>query len=628
MSKIQNSLLVHFMALLAGGSFALATPAPDAGRFQRPEARHEILLTERVMVPMRDGVRLATDLYFPEGAEMPHPTVLIRTPYNKKSHRRNGSAARFFAGQGYVVAVQDTRGRFESEGNYTVSGGDAEDGYDTVEWLAQQEWSNKKIGTYGCSYLGDVQIFQAPLQHPHLAAMIPQASGSSVGSAGGRYRYFGSRIGGAFELAAGVGWFLESGSKIFYRPPDSVPESVVASISNLFDPAPKAPTVSYPELWRHLPLIDIMEKAGAPPTDWKDVLSRDLTDPWWDQFHYLTDDDRINVPALFVNSWYDFGVAETIYEFGHFRRNAVTERAGQNQFLIISPTTHCGSEHVAEQTMVGAREMGDARLEYWTTYLRWFDYWLKGVQNGITEMPKVRYFLMGRNEWRTADDWPIPGTGFTKYYLQSEGRANSRAGDGRLSLQQSSKEASDTFVYDPADPVPSVGGPVCCTGSPDAPAGAFDQSDVETREDVLVYSTPPLEKGVEVTGPLEAVLYVSSSARDSDFTAKLVDVYPDGRAFNIQEGILRVRYREGYDKQVWMKADEIYEVRIDLQVTGNYFGAGHRIRLEVSSSSFPRFDRNLNTGGKNFDETKWVKATNTVHHSERHPSHIVLPVVP
>ena len=509
-----------------------------------------------------------------------------------------------------------------------MSGGDAEDGYDTVDWLANQSWSNGKIGTYGCSYLADVQIFQAPLRNPHLAAMIPQASGSSVGPAGGRYRYFGTWNGGAFELAAGTGWFIGNGSKVFARLPRDVSDAVFSEITDLFDPAPARPDVNPRDLWRILPVRDLMKKAGAPPSDWEAVLGYELADPWWDAFPYLKGDERIDVPALFVNSWYDFGVAETLFEFNFFKQHAVSGRARENQFVIISPMTHCRSEVASESTVVGEREMGDARLDYWNIYLRWFDYWLRGIDSGVTDMPKVQYYVMGRNEWASSEAWPLPETRFTKYYLHSNGRANSGRGTGTLSMGVPASEPSDAFVYDPATPVPSRGGPVCCTGTPDAPEGSFDQSDVEMRHDVLVYSTPPLDQGIEVTGPLEVVLYVSSSARDTDFTAKLVDVYPDGRAFNVQEGILRARYREGFDKKVWMEPDEVYEVRIDLQATSNYFASGHRIRLEVSSSNFPRFDRNLNTGGNNYDETEWQVAKNAIHHRAGSASHIVLPVIP
>jgi putative CocE/NonD family hydrolase len=257
-------------------------------------------------------------------------------------------------------------------------------------------------------------------------------------------------------------------------------------------------------------------------------------------------------------------------------------------------------------------------------------------------MPKVQYYLMGKNEWRSAGAWPIPETQYLAYYLRNSPLAgpsepdqvlmpgaNSRFGRGRLHLVVPPRdEPPDRFVYDPATPVPSRGGPICCTGSSDEPAGAYDQSEIEMRQDVLVYTSEPLTQALEVTGNLRAVLYVSSSAKDTDFTVKLVDVSPDGKAYNLQEGVLRARYREGYGKTVWMEPDRVYEVSVDLHATSNLFRQGHRIRLEVSSSNFPRLDRNLNTGGRNYDETKWVVAKNAVHHSPRYPSRIILPIVP
>jgi putative CocE/NonD family hydrolase len=275
---------------------------------------------------------------------------------------------------------------------------------------------------------------------------------------------------------------------------------------------------------------------------------------------------------------------------------------------------------------VGERELGDARLDVIGLQLRWFDYWLKGIDNGVTGMPRLQYYVMGRNRWQTAAAWPIPGTQFRKLYLGSRGRANSRRGDGLLSFEQPAGGATDTFLYDPAAPVPSLGGHSCCTGT-DKESGAYDQSEVELRDDVLVYTSATLADGLEVTGPLELVLHVSSSAPDTDFTAKLVDVYPDGRAFNVQEAALRMRYREGFDADLRMRPSEVYRVRLDLHVTSNYFGAGHRIRLEVSSSNFPRWDRNLNTGGRNYDESEFTTANNTVHHSTTYPSYLVLPIV-
>jgi putative CocE/NonD family hydrolase len=598
----------------------------DRGPIPLPAPKYKVASQRSVMIKMRDGVGLSTDIYRAVGAEDRLPTILIRTPYSKTGFNgRMEQLATMFASQGYVVAVQDKRGRFESEGVYVVQGGDPNDGYDTVDWLSKQPWSNGRVGTAGCSYMGDVQILAAQKPHPALRAMIPAAAGSSIGSAGGQYKYFGARFGGTVAFAQNLSWFYDNGTKIFYHPPENLPRDEVSAIAKYFDPAPKKVPANYPKLWWHLPLVDVMKLADVPPNDFADVVSRDVTDPWWDQFNYMTDNYRSDVPALHVNSWYDFGARETIYEFETMRKNSLSATARNNQFLIMSPTTHCRSEVVKADDLVGERDLGDARLNYWDIYLRWFDYWLKD-RNDIFSMPRVQYYLMGKNEWRTAADWPIPGTQFTKFYLHSGGSANSLNGDGTLSPVAPGDEPADRFVYDPGNPVPTLGGPMCCTES-NTPSGSVDQRKVEIRQDVLVYTSAALKEGIEVTGVIDVVLNVSSDARDTDFTAKLIDVYPDGRAFNVQEGILRARYRQGQAKKVWLEAGKVAELRIDVGATSNYFGPGHRIRVEISSSNFPRFDRNLNTGGNNYDETKWIVARNAVHHSRANPSYIILPVV-
>ena len=306
-----------------------------------PAPKYEARLEENVAVPMRDGVKLATDLYFPKGADEKAPVILIRTPYDKTSFRKAGSAAREFAGQGYIVAAQDTRGRFASEGEFTAFAGDVTDGYDTTDWLSKQSWSTGKIGTYGCSYVGDVQILQAELRHPNLTAMIPQAPASSAGAAGNRYYYFGARKAGNMDFASALGWFSNSGNKVRSKP------------------APKISDSELRKVWGTLPLLGMVERAGGAPSDWDDYVSRELTDPWWDQFGYLKGNERFDVPALHIDSWYDFGVAEVLLGFNLLRTNAVSERARDNQFAVISPTNHCQSETgVAEDTVVGARHLG------------------------------------------------------------------------------------------------------------------------------------------------------------------------------------------------------------------------------------------------------------------------------
>ncbi|MFN0180868.1 MAG: CocE/NonD family hydrolase [Gemmatimonadales bacterium] len=620
----------HIRTLVIGG--LLAAPLSLEGQGPRPGGpipppppKYQVRVDRAVMVPMRDGVRLSTDLYFPIGIDGKLPVVLMRTPYNKKLlyNRQWGDAAYVFAGQGYAVAVQDVRGRYESEGTYFFSGQEPQDGYDATDWVSKQPWSTGKVGTYGCSYLGEVQYQQARLRHPNLTAMIPQGAGPT------KYRYFGVTSGGVLELAVTSGWFYTQGTKVFYRPPPGLSREHFLETLDLFNPAPTLPTIDLNALWKTLPVVDILKKAKAPPTEYEAVASHGPGDPWWDSLGYVRDDDRFDVPALHINSWYDMGVAETLELFNLLATNAETARGRDNQYAVISPTTHCVSERMTERTVVGERDLGDARFDYWNLYLQWFDHWLKGADNGVTARPKLQLYAMGRNQWRGEAAWPLARAVPTDYYLHSGGRANSRWGDGVLSLQLPKNEPPDSFVYDPAQPVPTSGGALCAAcAAGQTREGGIDQSDIETRHDVLVYTTAPLERGVEVTGPIEATLYLSSSARDTDLTAKLVDVHPDGRAFNVQEGILRVRYRNSFERPELMTPGAVYEVKIDLHATSNHFGPGHRIRLEVSSSNFPRFERNLNTGGRNYDETAWVVAKNQIHHSPRYRSRVRLPIVP
>lgn len=633
-------------ALLFAGSVATAAMAaseaqqrylegiPDTGAVPPPPLTREVRTEFSHFVTTRDGIRLSTDLYFPADIEEKLPVILIRTPYDKRTWRQ-GSAAypqtQVLVNAGYVVAIQDVRGKFESEGRYAPMWKDDVDEYDTVDWLIEQPWSDGKVGRYGCSYMGDNQVMAAVLQHPAVKALIPQSSGSAIGNIDNRFRYFGIKNGGVNELIMSVGWFTSNGSKIYYRPPYRMEREEFLKIADLFDPAPRVPEGSTWELARHLPTIEIMDVAGAAPSDYEELFSHEPADPWWNQFPYLDEGDKVDTPALFVNGWYDFGVAETLLEFNYFRENAVSETAAANQFAIISPMTHCATQAaITDAVEIGDRAVGDPRYNYWKLYIDWFDHWLKDVDNGVTELPKFQYFVIGRNEWRGADEFPLPETRWQRWYLHSDGSAGESNDGGFLSTRIPGDEPPDTYTYDPLDPMPSRGGPLCCTGTPEPVEGSFDQSDIQARPDVLVYTSPVLEEGLEVTGPLKVVLYVASDAKDTDFTARISDVYPDGRAFNVQEGILRARYREGFDKSVWMEDNEVYRLVIDLQATSNYFQPGHRIRLDISSSSWPRWERNLNTGGDVEKERREeaVVARNSVHHSRESASYLLLPVIP
>jgi len=598
---------------------------------RRPEPVYEqIRLEKTVLVPMRDGVRLSTDIYSPAGVEGPLPVVLVRLPYNKNQYRGYGSPgsdAHFFAGHGYHVVVQDMRGRFESEGEYVILRNDRDDGYDTIEWISKQPWSTGKVGTYGCSYLGENQILLSAARHPNHAAAIPLAAGGGYRGTG---RPFMTLDGGIPEHATGLGWFWRAGAKHHMARPASMTDEEYRVAAQWFEPWSHVTPLDFSKAFWHLPIVDIMRDFGGPASHYEAYVSRGPADPYWDDMDYADDNDQFNVPALHVNSWYDGGINETMILFNLFSNNATSSRARDNQFAIISPTAHCDSELLEnwDDAVIGSLSVGDIRKDYFRIYLDWLDYWLKGIDNDVTGMPKFQYYAMGANEWRSADSWPLQGTEFRSFYLHSQGSANTRSGDGTLSVAApTDAEPADQYQYDPGNPVQTLGGAICCISEEAAPAGAYDQVEVEQRPDVLVYTTEPLNEDLNVVGPITATLYVSSSAKDTDFTAKLVDVYPDGTAYNIQDSILRARYRDGFDKKVWMEPDGVYRIDLRLHATGNVFRKGHRVRLQISSSNFPRFTRNLNTGGNNFDETDWLVADNTIHHSKEHPSHIVLPIV-
>jgi putative CocE/NonD family hydrolase len=585
----------------------VAVPAcaqPAGAPYPRPPGKHTVAVERSIMVPMRDGVRLATDVYRPADLTGPLPAILMRSPYNK-----SGSAAyaNFFASHGYVVAVQDVRGKFESEGQYRVYEGDMTDWSDTFDWVGAQPWSNKRIGSIGCSYLGEQQIIAAQQRHPMHFAAIPQAAGGNLGRVGRHRSYWGSVEGGANAVSINFGWM-----------------PVWASLDKGARPQPK---VDFATFLRTLPLIDMTDRAGSPSADWRNFLERSPDDPWWDKQGYLTADDSVSVAALHVSSWFDMA-DEALMERAIFEKNATNDRARNGQYAIISPTVHCMTERATSQTRAGALEVGDARLRFWDMYLAWFDRWLNGNEHAIDSLPRIQYYTIGRNVWQSSDRWPVKGMRETAFYLRSNGKANTSSGDGRLSLTAPpASERPDTFTYDPANPVPSRGGSICCTGNPNDQAGSYDNADIEVRPDVLVYTGDALRDGLELTGSMRAIVSISSNAPDTDVTMKLLDVFPDGRVMNIVEGITRVRYRDSFDKPQMMRPNTVYEVPVDLHATSWYLPPGHRLRVEVSSSSFPRFDRNLNTGGRNYDETTWKVAKNSIHHTAAHPSRLILPVV-
>lgn len=399
--------------------------------------------------------------------------------------------------------------------------------------------------------------------------------------------------------------------------------------SRFFDLAPERPRVDWVKANQHLPIQDIIKNTNGPEGIFEKMIRRKPNHPDWYKGGLYHDDMPFGVPSFWFVSWFDVASSPNIALFNHVRQNATDPAIRDSQYLIIAPTTHCGFKRATEQTLVGDLDVGDARFDYDDLIYGWFDFWLKGdaSENPKDKLPRVRYYTMGSNQWQTAEQWPPKNAKMKTFFLDSGGRANTYKGDGSLRAgEPNAIDKPDSFEYDPFKPVPSLGGNVCCTGGA-IRAGSFDQRPNEMRDDVLVYTSEILSEGVEVSGFIEATLFVSSDVKDTDFTVKLIDVFPDGRAFNLDETIQRARYREGYDKEVFMEEGKIYKLEISPMSTSNYFAEGHQIRIEISSSNFPRFARNLNTGGDNYDEKIGILAHNKIHHSQDHPSQIRLPVV-
>ena len=591
------------------------------------------VIDQRVMMPMRDGIRLCTDIYRPK-TEEPVPIIFSRTPYNFNSwvdgeHRtRTMKRALAAVKRGYAYVVQNERGRYFSEGEWDILGVPLTDGYDAFSWMKNQPWSNGKIGTLGCSSTAEWQMAVAALDHPAHAAMVPQGFGAGVGRVGKYYEQGNWYRGGAQQMLFTAWLYGVEHDKFKPRIPAGATQEDLIRISRFYDLAPENPKVDMSEALKHLPVKDILQNIHGKREIYDKMIMRKPNDPDWYSGGLYHDDMPFGVPSFWFASWYDVSISPNLELFNYVRKNGVDKEVRDNQYLVIAPTLHCAYTRATEETIVGERNVGDARLNYDDLVYGWFDHWLKGERNGfLEELPRVQYYTMGMNKWQTAESWPPENVEMTTFYLSSKGRANTRNGDGRLvNTPLKSKGQADAFTYDPMDPVPSYGGNVCCTGNA-IKGGAYDQQDMELRDDILVYTSDPLEEGIEVSGFIESTLYVSSDVKDTDFTIKLIDVYPDGRAYNLDETIQRARYREGYDKEVFMEEGEVYKLELTPMSTSNYFDKGHRIRLEISSSNFPRFTRNLNTGGNNFDEEEGIVAHNKIHHSAEYSSQIRLPIM-
>ena len=566
-----------------------------------PPPRNEIVIENRVPVPMRDGVILFADVYRPVG-DGRHPVIVSRTPYSTERAPSAYAAAVYFSRRGYAYVFQDVRGRHESEGNWEPFRDDSEDGYDSVEWAAAQPWSNGKVGMEGGSYLGHVQWRAAGAAPPHLVAIFPRVASTSI------YHDW-ITVNGGWRLAFNFGWGpVRQESRIMQNTGPHTMQGGPESIA-------------YDQVVWHLPLNDMQALVGRNAQFYDDWLAHPDYDDYWQPLNIEERFESVRVPVHVMGGFFDIFAQGTLRGYAGMSTRGGTESARRGSQMVIGPWEHGVSRSAGEV------DWGEAALvDTNALALRWFDHWLRGMDNGLRQEPPVKIFVMGRNEWRYEHEYPLARTRYAPLYLDSGGEANGSQGDGRLDwVKPAENSPPDRYRYDPGNPVPSLGGANCCGVA--TPSGAQDQRPIERRADVLVYTTSILEEPIEIVGPVKLVMHASSSAVDTDFVAKLVDVYPDGRSINIAEGILRARHRDGLDRQVLMDPGEVYELEIDMIGTANLFRVGHRIRVHVTSSHFPQFARNLNTGQPYGTSASFVTAEQTVHHSSGRPSHIVLPII-
>ena len=563
----------------------------------------EVTVERGVKAAMRDGVVLRADIYRPK-QQGRFPVLLQRTPYNKSGGAGFGYRA---AASGYVVVIQDVRGRYTSDGEWRPFQHESQDGYDTVEWVASLPYSNGKVGMFGGSYVGATQMLTAITHPPHLAGICPVVTASNYHN-GWTYQ------GGAFEQ-----WFNESWTSGLAQ--DTL-NRLIEKDTNAMGGVWKLPLAGYPlfNSEGRSPKVDSPNELAPYFLDW---LAHPNYDDYWKRWSIEEHYPDIKVPALTIAAWYDIFQGGSLRNYQGIRTKGGSEEARRGQRLLVTIGGHAGSGR-----KIGDVDFGPAAAQYDEddVTLQWYDYLFKGIENQFGKKP-VKIFVMGTNQWRDEDDWPLKQARETKYFLHSSTAANSLRGDGSLSMEIPHSEPPDHYVYDPSNPVPTIGGPLCCDGQHLA-AGPRDQRPDESREDVLLYSTEPFSKAVEVTGPVSVDLYAKSSAVDTDFTAKLVDVWPNGFAQNLTEGIIRARYRSSEEAPELMNPGQVYRFMIDLWLTSNVFRSGHRLRIEISSSNFPRFDRNLNTGQEAEFATRFVSASNTIYHDAEHPSAVVLPIVP
>lgn len=543
---------------------------------------------------MRDGVHLAADLYLPNRTG-PFPVLLTRTPYNKN---RGSQTARRYAEKGYAVVVMDSRGIHASQGEWEPYVNEALDGYDTQQWIGHQEWCDGNIGMYGTSYPGFTQLLPAPYRSPYVKSLLPVAAQSDN---------FGSiwSTNGLYHLALGLSW----GTR----------HEAIATGQTI-------PNPNWMEVMSHLPLQSAMDKIGIYSEFVANTIRHQAYDDFWRQMSVRDQYAEMDVPAYHVTGWYDDLISETLLNFTQMRKLSQSEHSRRWQKLLIGPWGH----GVRPSAQYGDADFGsEVEIDFEAIQMQWFDYHLKGIRNELDRQAPIRIFVMGENVWRDEYEWPLARAVPRKMFLHSTGYANTRFGNGTLSNKQPESESPDQYTYDPNHPVPTYGGHGCC-GAGTTPDGPLDQRSTEQRRDVLVYSSEPLEQDTEVTGTVWVKLFFSTDVTDTDFFVTLSDVFPNGQANLITEGALRTRFRDSLEEPTLLTPNQIYEVDIAMWETSNVFKEGHHIRLHVTSSNFPRFNRNLNSGKSLGEETleDLRVAIHTIYHDREHASTLTLPVIP
>ena len=558
---------------------------------------NDIQVENRVPVPMRDGTILYADIFRPV-KEGRYPVLVCRTPYGVEGR----SEPAFFSKRGYVFLIQDVRGRYESEGSWDPFRNEANDGYDTVEWAAKQPWSNGKVGMQGKSYLGLVQWQAAKARPPHLLTIFPDVASVNP------YHDFVT-LNGAWRLSFNFGWGAVR------------QESRIGQNTVLHKKGGGSQNLSYDQVIWHLPLLDMQRLLGRQAQFYTEWIQHPDYDDYWKALDVTKHFSKVTIPVHTFGGWFDIFTQGTVDGYLGMSQTGGSLKARQGSQMTIGPWGH------GPTRSFGDLAFGDtAMVDTMAIQLQWFNYWLKDLP-GLDNKLAARIFVMGENKWRFETKYPLTNTEYRKLYLHSKGGANSARGNGKLSWNTpNSNSKPDHYRYDPNNPVKSLGGNNCC-GVPTR-AGPVDQQSIEQRHDVLVYTSDFLQESLEVTGPIKLKLYASSSSTETDFVAKLIDVYPDGTAINVAEGLLRTRYRKSLDQPKTLDPGKIYELMIDLVDTSNLFLKGHRIRLDVTSSHFPQFNRNLNTGEAFGLHQKPQAANQTIYHSNTYPSHFILPIIP